>query len=144
MIRAATTALALAAAGALAFELTWTSVDGGGTMWSMGGGYTLGATAGQPDAGGMGGGGFAFEGGFWPGATDEFGWLAPTLRIGFASGLPHVYWPAETSNAQLSVSANLNGPAWNAVTSGPTLVGAEWRVPVGAATGAIYRLERLP
>jgi len=48
-------------------------VDGGGGMRGLGGmrsqtgGYSLDGTAGQPDAGLMGGAGYALAGGFLPG-----------------------------------------------------------------------------
>jgi hypothetical protein len=44
------------------YGLSWWTVDGGGHTFSTGGGYSLGATAGQPDAGVMTGGGFWKEG----------------------------------------------------------------------------------
>jgi hypothetical protein len=49
------------------YELSWWTVDGGGGTWSSGGGYTLGGTAGQPDAGVLAGGGYTLGGGFWRG-----------------------------------------------------------------------------
>ena len=49
------------------YDLTWSSVDGGGAMWSTGGTYTLGGTAGQPDAGLLTSGDYALAGGFWGG-----------------------------------------------------------------------------
>ena len=51
------------------YTLTWWTVDGGGTTLSIGGGYTLGSTAGQPDAGGLAGDGYTLSGGFWGGAA---------------------------------------------------------------------------
>jgi hypothetical protein len=69
--RLALTALvALTVIGAAAtladdFDLNWWTVDGGGTMWSTGGGFELSGTIGQPDAGAMTGGGFELTGGFW-------------------------------------------------------------------------------
>ena len=50
------------------YTLDWWTVDGGGTMSNIGGGYSLGATAGQPDAGALSGGGYTLDGGFWGGA----------------------------------------------------------------------------
>lgn len=47
------------------YDLTWSTVDGGGYMFSTGGGYSLGGTIGQPDAGAMSGGNYALVGGFW-------------------------------------------------------------------------------
>jgi hypothetical protein len=51
--------------GPSAFDLDWYTVDGGGATYLTGGQYTLGATAGQPDAGSMSGGDFELGGGFW-------------------------------------------------------------------------------
>lgn len=49
------------------FELTWSTVDGGGGTIT-GGAYVLNGTIAQADAGAeMTGGGFALSGGFWPG-----------------------------------------------------------------------------
>ena len=42
----------------------WTN-DGGGEMWSVGGGDELAGTIGQPDAGVMIGGDYELTGGFW-------------------------------------------------------------------------------
>jgi hypothetical protein len=47
------------------YDLTWSTVDGGGYTFSTGGGYTLGGTIGQPDAGGLTGGNYTLGGGFW-------------------------------------------------------------------------------
>ncbi len=60
----------LAAASALpaqaGYELPWFTIDGGGQMWSAAGGWELGATVGQHDAGpAMSGGGWELLGGFW-------------------------------------------------------------------------------
>jgi len=56
------------------YELTWWTVDGGGQMYSVGGGYELGGTIGQPDAGVLTGGGYTLGGGFWRGgeASGQF------------------------------------------------------------------------
>ncbi len=47
------------------YDLSWSTVDGGGYTFSTGAGYTLGCTIGQPDAGEMSGGGHTLQGGFW-------------------------------------------------------------------------------
>ena len=53
------------------FDLSWHTVDGGGGTFSTGGGFTLGGTAGQPDAGPvMNGGEFQLVGGFWAAASE--------------------------------------------------------------------------
>ncbi len=57
--------LAGAAAAQGAYKLEWWTVDGGGSMFSAGPGYSLGATIGQPDAGLMTGPGYRLTAGFW-------------------------------------------------------------------------------
>ena len=54
------------------YDLTWSTVDGGGATWSEGGGYALGGTVGQPDAGVLSGGGYTLAGGFWPGGAAQY------------------------------------------------------------------------
>ena len=49
------------------YDLSWWTVDTGGATFSSGGGYTLGGTAGQPDAGVLEGAGYTLNGGFWAG-----------------------------------------------------------------------------
>ena len=51
------------------YDLSWWTVDGGGHTFSTGGGYSLGGTAGQPDAGMLQGGPYTLSGGFWHGAA---------------------------------------------------------------------------
>lgn len=64
-----TTLSLLGATIALADDLTidWWTIDGGGVTWSTGGGFELGGTIGQADAGAvaMTGGDFELIGGFW-------------------------------------------------------------------------------
>jgi hypothetical protein len=51
------------------YDLSWWTVDGGGGS-SMGNGYTLNGTLGQPDAGTISsGGGYTVGGGFWHGGV---------------------------------------------------------------------------
>ena len=47
------------------FEISRSTVDGGGVMRSTGGGLELSGTIGQPDAGVLTGGGFELYAGFW-------------------------------------------------------------------------------
>ena len=47
------------------YEITRSTIDGGGVMRSSGGDFELSGTIGQPDAGIMTGGGFQLTGGFW-------------------------------------------------------------------------------
>ena len=47
------------------FEITRSTIDGGGVMSSTGGGFDRSGTIGQPDAGVLSGGGLTLTGGFW-------------------------------------------------------------------------------
>ena len=60
--------IALAQSGG-GYDLTWNTIDGGGYTFSTGGGYSLGGTIGQADAGTMSGGGYTLGGGFWGGGV---------------------------------------------------------------------------
>jgi len=51
------------------YDLSWNTVDGGGEAFSTGGVYSLGGTAGQPDAGLLTGGAYSLGGGFWGGGA---------------------------------------------------------------------------
>ena len=92
----------LAASAALAqtgggFDLTWSSIDAGGAMFTTGGSFELSGTVGQHDAVpapmGMSGGSFTLMGGFWPGA-------APA-----GTGVP-----AATLTGAVSRKSNASGP----------------------------------
>src|SRR6266404_701405 len=51
------------------YDLTWSTIDGGGAMNSTGGGFEVAGTIGQPDAQTapvMAGGNYQLTGGFWP------------------------------------------------------------------------------
>ncbi len=71
-------ALALAQTGG-GYDLTWSTVDGGGYTWSEGGGYALGGTVGQPDAGALTGGGYTLSGGFWDGSAAPYRLYLPLV-----------------------------------------------------------------
>ena len=63
---AALTGLLACAAAAGTFDLSWHTIDCGGETYAIGGGFSLGGTIGQPEAGhSMSGGGFQLDGGFW-------------------------------------------------------------------------------
>lgn len=61
--------LALAQSGG-PYDLSWSTIDGGGHTFSAGGTFELGGAIGQADAGAMNGGSFALDGGFWPCAAE--------------------------------------------------------------------------
>jgi len=57
--------------GGGSFEITWYTIDGGGTSSTTGGSFDLAGTIGQPDAGPtMTGGDFSLTGGFWAGVNN--------------------------------------------------------------------------
>jgi hypothetical protein len=66
-IVAALLAVLLSAPGVVAqtYEVTWHTVDGGGTVTAAGGGYEASGTIGQPDAADPTGGDYLVTGGFW-------------------------------------------------------------------------------
>ena len=84
------TTLLLLASVALAqsgggYDLTWNTVDGGGATFSEGGGYALGGTIGQPDAGVLTGGAYTLAGGFWGGgAAVEYPIYLPLVLRNFS------------------------------------------------------------
>lgn len=51
------------------YDLAWWTVDGGGSNPSGGTGYSLGSTAGQPDAGLLQGDSYRLGSGFWGGGA---------------------------------------------------------------------------
>jgi uncharacterized repeat protein (TIGR01451 family) len=58
--------LVATSASSQTYEVGWWTVDGGGVTFGTGGAFDVGATAGQPDAGGPhSGAAFAVRGGFW-------------------------------------------------------------------------------
>jgi hypothetical protein len=61
------------------YDLTWSTIDGGGYMFSTGGNYSLGETSGQPDAGAPGGGSYTLAGGFWNGAIAQYHIYLPVV-----------------------------------------------------------------
>jgi hypothetical protein len=62
------------------YDLSWSTIDGGGGK-SSGPGYTLVGTIGQADTRVTAGGSYRLSGGFWPGAPVEYSVYLPlTLR----------------------------------------------------------------
>jgi hypothetical protein len=59
------------------FDISRYTIDGGGILYSEGGGFELSSTIGQPDAGTLSNGTFTLTGGFWfplmPGDANEDG-----------------------------------------------------------------------
>jgi hypothetical protein len=61
------------------YSLSRWTVDGGGQTFSQAGGYVLGGTIGQPDAGALAKGGYTMAGGFWGGEMAQFGAYLPLV-----------------------------------------------------------------
>jgi uncharacterized repeat protein (TIGR01451 family) len=86
--------LATAASPAAAqYQISWWTVDGGGTVGATGGTYTLSGTSGQPDAGGpYAGGAYRLHSGFWSIAADGTAGAVADLAItktdGSATAVP--------------------------------------------------------
>src|SRR5512143_2852297 len=53
------------------YDLTWSTIDGGGGTLS-GGVYTLDGSIGQPDAGTLSGGSYTLGGGYWSGNATSY------------------------------------------------------------------------
>ncbi len=78
-----TVAVGVAAQSGGGYDLSWWTVDGGGATWSEGGGYSLGGTVGQADAGALEGGGYTLLGGFWGGAEVQYCVYLPLVLRGY-------------------------------------------------------------
>ncbi len=64
------------------YDLSWWTVDGGGITPNENSGYTLGGTAGQPDAAVWSGGDYTLAGGFWGGVAVEYRIYMPLVLRG--------------------------------------------------------------
>jgi len=110
LIALAVVAAVLPATPARAYDpISWSTVDNGGAIGSIGGGYLLSGTIGQPDAGTLTGGAFVLRGGFWRGGGP------PTTGVDSTSGVPLAFrFPAPAPNpirARARLSFDLPSPA---------------------------------
>ena len=122
-------ALAYAQTGG-GYDLSWSTVDGGGGTFSTGGTYELGGTIGQPDAGTLSGGAYSLEGGFW-------GAAASTLLVG------HVTWQGRPDQPhplqQLPITLTLKTGATELSYPGLTTdASGYFRVEGGDLPGGVY------
>jgi hypothetical protein len=76
LLRISTASVAAQSGGG--YDLSWSTVDGGGGA-SSGGGFRLRSTAGQPDAGEMDGGSYRVDGGFWGGGAVTYHLYIPLV-----------------------------------------------------------------
>ena len=61
------------------YDLTWNMIAGGGATFSTGGGYSLGGTIGQSDAGTLSGSDYTLAGGFWGGGSTLYNLMLPLI-----------------------------------------------------------------
>ena len=93
------------------YSIDWSTVDGGGGT-STGGEYSVSGTLGQPESGGMSGGGFTLEGGFWPGVIVPSTGEAPTLFIQAAGDSVIISWSPVSADFALETTGDLTSPTW--------------------------------
>lgn len=110
------------------FDLSWHTVDGGGVTFSAGGSFSLGATIGQPDAGGpFSGGPFVLHSGFWSlvagGTPTPLADLSITKTDGQTTavpGLPVTYTIVVTNAGPAAVAGAIVTDAPPAILTGVT------------------------
>ncbi len=93
------TAVLISAQTGGGFDLSWSTVDGGGGD-SSGGPFALSGTIGQPDAGNLSGGDFTLNGGFWQCATAAV--TAPGIAT--STGDIDLNWTGGTANVYRAVN----------------------------------------
>ena len=127
------------AATAQDYAINWFTIDGGGGE-SVGGGYSLHGTIGQPDAGAMNGTGFSISGGFWTQIAPAT--AIPSLRIARMGPNTIIAWPNPSTGFQLQESPTLI-EMWSNVSDVPAVMGDEKQVMVPATMGGrFYRLRK--
>lgn len=93
------------------YSINWHKIAGGGGT-SIGGGYQVSGTIGQPDASRtMTGGIYGLTGGFW-GIYAVQGAGAPLLTITPAGKKTIVSWPSSVTGWTLQTNVNLATPTW--------------------------------
>ncbi|MBN9688758.1 MAG: hypothetical protein J0M24_00845 [Verrucomicrobia bacterium] len=119
------------------FAIPWFSIDNGGGV-SVGGGYALWGTVGQPDAGApASGGGYTVTGGFLAGAGAASG--VPLLAIeALAGGQVRISWLAAEGTYVLQQSSSLESGVWRDT---PGEVSSPAVLPV-LESARLYRLRR--
>src|SRR5215211_4636830 len=123
------------------FDLSWSTIDGGGGA-SSGGQFQLSSTIGQPDAGVLSGGNFKLEGGFWNGITLVQTPGGPILKVKFIGGQAVISWPMSVTGFTLEESVAASGGLWNATPQAVVNTASDHTVTVPAA-GVMksYRLK---
>lgn len=126
------------------FNLSWSTIDGGGGS-SSAGQFQLSGTIGQADAGALTGGNFKLEGGFWSGVTLLQTPGAPILKIKLIDGgMAVISWPVSVTGFTLEETAYVAQPnSWTSTAQASVDTATEHTVAVPAA-GVIkcYRLKK--
>ena len=114
------------------FDLSWSTIDGGGGS-SSGGQFVVNGTIGQPDAGTLIGGNFKLEGGFWSGVQVLQVAGAPILRIKLVGTNAIVSWPLYVTGFTLQETPSLTAPNWTSTPHKTVDTATEHTVTVPAA-----------
>lgn len=104
----------LLSASAPPYTIDWWTVDGGGGDGS-GGTFTLSGTAGQPDAGILGGG--TLDGGFW----GLIGPVPSELTITLIGANVFISWPSPSTGFNLQVCTDLVAGNWSYYAGPPNI-----------------------
>ena len=126
------------------YTIDWSTVDGGGGT-STGGVYTVTGTIGQPDAGGMSGGDYALQGGFWGVISAVQTPGAPWLSIArTTTNTVAVTWPSPSTGWDLQQYTNsVSSVNWSNVTATIQDDGTTKTLIVNPPTGnRFYRLSK--
>jgi hypothetical protein len=114
------------------FDLSWSTIDGGGGT-SSGGQFVVNGTIGQPDAGTLTGGNFKLEGGFWSGVQVLQVAGAPILRIKLVGTNAIVSWPLNVTGFTVQETPSLTAPNWTSTPHKVVDTATEHTVTVPAA-----------
>ena len=125
------------------YDLSWSTVDGGGGM-SAGGQFSVSGTVGQPDAGALVGGQFKIAGGFWSGVSVLQMPGAPVLKIKqIAGGQAVISWPLSVTGFTLEEAGALSGSPWSNTPQSVVDTATEHTVTVPAiGVMKVFRLKK--
>jgi hypothetical protein len=120
------------------YNLTWSSVDGGGYTWVEGDGYRLGGAIGQPDAQEPAtGGGYSLQGGFWHPVCSPH---PVAVSVSCSAPVLTLTWTPDAANKAYDIHRNVTpyfipGPA----SLVATVTGGTWQDTNGCgSTGQNY------
>ena len=135
-------ALSVWIARAQNYQLDWFTLDGGGGT-SIGNGYSLSGTIGQPDATTSSGGAFKLEGGFWP-AFETNRTNSLNLRIGRMPTGVVIAWSVYHPGYKLEAAALLPTNHWVEIPIEPVISGFDYTVLLPADPAQRYFRLRQP